>query len=273
MLKLKKGEYLPQVGIEYPTDDPYKRLVPVNKVRDLEFDANYPYLDDTLSFKLQHIAADFVVFVLLNLINRFRYGMRYRGRKVLRRYRKLFSDGVISICNHCFPYDGAAVSQVLRHRIWIPMLQDHFNGDQAWYLKYFGGIPVPSDFGGLRKFNEAFDELHRRKQWIHVFPEARNWHFYKPLKPFRKGAFSMAYKYNVPILPLVITYRERKGIYKLFAKPEIPLMTITIGEPIFPDCTRPRKEEVDRLLKESHVRMCGMAGIEENPWPAFWDEV
>ncbi|MCQ2173867.1 MAG: 1-acyl-sn-glycerol-3-phosphate acyltransferase [Bacteroidales bacterium] len=271
-LKLRKGVYLPDVGIDYPTDDPYARLVPVRKLRDLKFDDTYTYLDDSLSFRLQHILADLVVYVPLMLSDVFRYGMRFRNRKVLRKYRREFAGGVIAVCNHCYPHDGAAVARILGHRLRTPMLQDHFNGDQAWYLKYFGGIPVPDDFGGLRKFNEAFDEIHRRKEWILVFPEARNWHFYKPVKPFRKGAFTMAYKYGVPVLPLNISYRERKGIYRLFGKPEIPLLTLTVGEPLFPDRSRPRKDEVERLLREAHASVCDMAGIIENPWPAFWNE-
>ncbi|MCQ2335861.1 MAG: 1-acyl-sn-glycerol-3-phosphate acyltransferase [Paludibacteraceae bacterium] len=272
MLKLKKGIYLPDVGIEYPTDDPYKRLVPVKKVKDIAFDANYTYLDDSLSFKIQHFLNDFIAFVHLYIVNKIVYGMHYRGREILKKYRKEFSNGVVSICNHCYRYDGAAIAQAFRRHIWIPMLKDHLAGNDAWLLKYFGGIPVPDDLGGMRKFNQAFDELHRRKQWILVFPEARNWYFYKPIKPFKKGAFSMAYKYNIPILPINISYRKRTGIYRLFGKKETPLLTLTIGEPIFPDITRPHKDEVDRLLRESHAAMCEMAGIEENPWPPFWNK-
>lgn len=271
-LKLRPGEYLPETGIEYPTDDPYARIVPVNKLTDIKFDASYEFLDDSLSFKLQHILADLVVFVPLLYVNKVKFGLRVRNRAALRRHRKDFRNGVVIVCNHCFQYDGAAIQQVLHHRIWTPMLADHLNGDQAWYLKYFGGIPLPDDFGGLRKFNEAFDELHRRKQWICVFPEARNWHYYKPVKPFRKGAFTMAYKYDVPILPLNISYRKRTGIWKLFAKEEIPLMTMTIGEPIFPDRSKARKDEVDRLLRAAHKAVCDMGGIIENPWPASWNE-
>lgn len=271
-LKLRPGEYLPDAGIDYPTDDPYARIVPVNKLTDHKFDASYTYLDDSLSFKLQHILADLVVFIPLLYVNKVKFGMRVNGRSKLRRYRKQFRDGVIIVCNHCFQYDGAAIQQTLHHRIWTPMLPDHLNGDQAWYLKYFGGIPVPEDFGGLRKFNEAFDELHRRKQWICVFPEARNWHYYKPVKPFRKGAFTMAYKYDIPVLPLNISYRKRSGIWKLFDKEEIPLMTMNIGDPIFPDRSKPRKDEVERLLCEAHKAVCDMAGIIENPWPPTWNE-
>jgi 1-acyl-sn-glycerol-3-phosphate acyltransferase len=102
-----------------------------------------------------------------------------------------------------------------------------------------------------------------------VFPEEVRWNYYKPIRPFRKGAFTMAYKYNVPVIPFVITYRERKGLYRLFGKKSEPLMTLTVGEPLLPDRTHSRKEEVDGMRIKLHTQMEQMAGILENPWPAI----
>ena len=79
----------------------------------------------------------------------------------------------------------------------------------------------------------------------------------------------MAYKYNVPVIPFVITYRERKGLYKLFVKSSEPLMTLTVGEPLLPDRTRPRKEQVDAMRLKLHAQMERTAGIQNNPWPAI----
>ena len=93
---------------------------------------------------------------------------------------------------------------------------------------------------------------------------------YKPLRPFQKGAFTMSYKYGKPLLPCVITFRERKGIFRLFGPKELPLLTVTIGEPIIPDTTQPRKTEVERLRQVAHEQMTHMAGITHNPWPAAW---
>lgn len=80
----------------------------------------------------------------------------------------------------------------------------------------------------------------------------------------------MSYKYDKPILPCVITFRERKGIFRLFGPKELPLLTVTIGEPIYPDTTQPRKIEVDRMRDMAHTQMQQMAGIIDNPWPAAW---
>jgi 1-acyl-sn-glycerol-3-phosphate acyltransferase len=81
----------------------------------------------------------------------------------------------------------------------------------------------------------------------------------------------MAYRYNLPVIPMVLSYRPRTGIYKWFDKPEIPLVTLHVGEPLFPDLTRNVKEESHRLLLEAHAQMVRMAGIKHNPWPACGD--
>ena len=150
------------------------------------------------------------------------------------------------------------------------MFAPNFSTKDNFFLRVVGGIPIPEADKGIaaiKKFNEAFDEFHRRGYWFHIFPEAARWDFYKPLRPFQKGAFTMAYKYGMPLLPCVITYRERTGIYRLFAKKEIPLLQVEIGEPIFPDKTQARGQEVERMRTEAHLRMERMAGILHNSWP------
>ncbi len=273
-LEVNKGVYIPQPETDFPEDNPYKKLYPAKHLRELVFDENYTYLDKSLSFWLQRwIGYAFLVDFLIPLVNHTKFGLRIRGRNNLKKYRKELENGAITICNHCYRWDAPCVINALHFKkIWIPVYGDNLNGKDYWHIKHVGGIPVPDNMGGLKKFNQAFDELHEKKQWFHVFPEESRWNFYKPLRPFRKGAFSMAYKYNMPIVPMCITFRERKGIYKLLGKASEPLLTITIGEPIFPDCKAQRKDEVNRLLHLSHNILQKMAGITKNSWPAFINE-
>lgn len=273
-LEVKEGVYVPQPETDFPEDNPYKKLYPAKHLRELVFDENYTYLDKSFSFKLQRwIGYAFLVDFLIPLVNHTKFGLRIRGRKNLRKHRKVLENGAITICNHCYRWDAPIVINALHFKkIWIPVYGDNLNGKDYWHIKHVGGIPVPDNMGGLKKFNEAFDELHTKKQWFHVFPEESRWNFYKPLRPFRKGAFTMAYKYNMPIVPMCITFRERKGIYKLLGKPTEPLLTITIGEPILPNTQNHRKDEVDRLLHLSHSTLQNLAGITRNSWPAFINE-
>ena len=80
----------------------------------------------------------------------------------------------------------------------------------------------------------------------------------------------MAYKYALPVLPMVITFRPRTGWRKLFGKEE-PLLTIHVGDPIVPNLQVSRKEEASRMRDLAHKAMLDMAGILSNPWPSAID--
>lgn len=277
-MQVADGTYLPDMGIDYPTDDPYVRLYKPVYDRNIKIDADYPYINDTwqqklLNFTLWNLVLEFV----LRLLNRLRSGMRYEGRENLKKYKKELAGGYISLGNHCLRHDCEAIFHAIRAKrtVKIPMYAPNFNTKDNIFLRAVGGIPIPPAEEGLsamKKFNEAFDEFHRRGYSFHIFPEAAKWNFYAPIRPFQKGAFTMAYKYNMPLLPCVISYRPRTGIYRLFGPKNEPLITVHICEPILPDTTRPRKEEVERLRQEAHAAMVRAAGITHNPWTAAPDK-
>lgn len=270
-LKVKEGVYIPDIGIEYPTDDPYRRLVHVD-VEDssqgrFTFDENYPYLDDSLRFKLNLVVGWLVKWLFVTVINRAHFGVQIKGN--LRRYRKQLRNGAVCVCNHVFKFDALGVHSACQRfrQVRIPMYAKHFNGRSSWILRQVGGVPIPETREGVHKFNEAFDEFARRKMWFIVFPESVRWDVYTPIRPFKRGAFSMAYKYDRPVIPFVYTYRKRKGLYRLFGRKEFPCMTLHVGEPIWFDRSANRKDELDRVCRETHEAMVRMAGIEVNPWP------
>lgn len=272
-LRVTEGTYVPNVGITYPEDNPYEQLVKPKFTSHFTVDENYAFIDDSLSQRLNNfILVLLIVRFLMRIKLHIQMGIRYKGRDILKKYKKEFKNGVITIANHCYRLDCPCVLLAAKvpMNVKIPMFAPNFGTKDGFYMKTVGGIPIPDAEAGmaaLKKFNEAFDEFHRRGYWMHIFPEAKRWDFYKPLRPFQKGAFTMAYKYNMPILPCVISFRERTGIYKLFGDKNLPLLQVEIGEPIFPDTTQPRAGEVNRLLDTAHKQMEQMAGITVNPWP------
>lgn len=260
---------------KYP-DNPYTRLVKV-KVEDssqgrFQFDDTYPYLDDSFNYKFNRAVNAFVLRWLDNIYHRVCLGLRIEGRDILKKYKKELSKGGVSICNHVFREDTVMVCRALnRYRSFhLPMYAKHLNKSKIyyWMLRYLGGIPIAETSGGMREFNNALDTYNSRGEWIHVFPEEVRWDYYQYIRPFRKGAFTMAYKYNCPLVPIVVTFRDRKGFFRLTGPKDVPLFTIKILEPVFPDRTQTRKSDVERMLQEAHSRMVEGAGIKDNPWPA-----
>lgn len=270
--KVKEEVYVPEPPEEFSGDNPFTKMAPIRgELKDIKFDGTYTYLDKSLKFKIMHILIYLTTWFLAFPLNRIRFGLRIEGREKIRRNRKLFSNGMMTVCNHVHRWDMICVLQAMRYRMaWIPMYAQPFRGKDGYLMKYIGGLAIPDEHSGLRKFSKALNELHAGKKWFHIFPESCSWRFYAPLRPFKIGAFNMAYRFAIPVVPLMISFRPRTGWRKLFGNRE-PLITIRVGDPILPDLNAPRKEEAARMRDTAHKTMLDMAGIVSNPWPSTID--
>ncbi|MCR5049848.1 MAG: 1-acyl-sn-glycerol-3-phosphate acyltransferase [Paludibacteraceae bacterium] len=288
-LKVAEGIYIPPVTTNYPEDEPYVGLY--QPVYDRDFpavDANYPYFDDSFHNRWRMFWSYAFILRPLGWMLRLKYGLRWQieGEKGwrrsscgVRRWLRQFdlSRGAITVANHCYRHDCASVLTSIHasHHTRIPMFAPNFRTKDQLFLCRVGGIPIPAAEEGLsamKAFNSAFDQYNERGYWFHIFPEAKRWDWYKPLRPFQKGAFTMAYKYNKPILPFAITYRPRTGIFRWFGPANEPLTQVIIGKPIYPDTTQPRAVETERLRELTHETICRLAGITNNTWPAKPDK-
>lgn len=270
--KVKEEVYVPEPPEEFSGDKPFTRMAPIRgDLKDIKFDGTYTYLDKSLKFKIWHLLIYLTTWFVAFPLNRIRYGLKIEGREKIRKNKDILANGVMTVCNHVHRWDMICVMQAMRYRkAWIPMYAQPFRGKDGFLMKNIGGIAIPEEQSGLRAFDQALDELHANKQWIHIFPESCSWKFYAPLRPFKIGAFNMAYRYSLPIMPLVISFRPRTGWRKLFSKNE-PLLTIHVGDPIVPDLNTPRKKEAERMRELAHKTMLKMAGIVSNPWPSGID--
>ena len=270
--KVREEVYVPEPPEEFSGDNPFVKMAPIRGERkDIKFDETYPYLDKSLTFRIWHFLIYLVTWLVAFPANWIRFGIKIEGREKIRRNRELFANGMMTVCNHVHRWDMICVLQAMRYRrAWIPMYAQPFRGKDGFLMKAIGGVAIPEELSGLRAFDKAMDELHANKQWIHLFPESCSWRFYAPLRPFKTGAFNMAYRHGLPVVPLVISFRPRTGWRKLFGKGE-PLLTIHVGDPIVPDLTVPRKAEVARIRDLAHQTMLDMAGIVSNPWPSSID--
>ena len=270
--KVREEVFVPEPAAEFSGDNPFTKMAPIRgELKDIKFDGTYTYLDKSLKFKIVHFFIYFFTWILAFPLNKIRYGIRIEGREKIRQNRKLFANGVMTVCNHVHRWDMICVLQAMRYRkAWIPMYAQPFRGKDGFLMKSIGGIAIPEERSGLREFDKALDELRAAKQWIHIFPESCSWKFYAPLRPFKIGAFNMAYRYALPVIPMIISFRPRTGWRTLFLKDE-PLLTIHVGDPILPDLNASRKEEVARMRNAAHKTMLDMAGIVSNPWPSAID--
>ncbi|MCR4939879.1 MAG: 1-acyl-sn-glycerol-3-phosphate acyltransferase [Treponemataceae bacterium] len=265
---VKDGTFIPDTGIKYPDKSDQFIYEPVFIKERRTIDKDYPFEDKSFSAKFRHFIIYAGIFTVVFLLNPLVYGLKIKGKENIRKNRKLFKNGAITVCNHVYRWDFLAVLQAVKYRqLCFPARSDLVFTTDAYQVLGAGGIPLPETISASKKFNEAFDHMHEKKKWIHVFPESCRWDFYQPIRPFKAGAFTFAYKYQIPVIPMVISYRPRTGFYKIFKKKrKLPLITLTIGKPCMPDLSLPRKHSSQKLLEQVHASMVEMAGIKQNCW-------
>jgi 1-acyl-sn-glycerol-3-phosphate acyltransferase len=269
--------YVPDLGLVYP-EQPDGRMVEFKVVHDIKLDDDYPYLDKSFKFRIKRFLVYFVLFTVGLFITAARAGLKREGKKNLKKYRHILKNGALTVCNHVHRWDFIMITQTFLKPMFFPVWKEQLKSPDAGLIRYAGGIPVPDEIHQIKFFNKAFDEIAAKKIWIHAFPESSRFDFYQPIRPFKKGVFTMAHRYNLPVIPMAYSYRKPRfpftilnAIRPLMGRQKKPMLTLRIGEPLFIDTTLPRKEAVAKLRKECHEAVVRLAGITDNKYPAEGD--
>jgi len=236
-------------------------MITVKRIFKTNFDEKYPYYKKGFGVKFKRAA----LFVFMNLIMfplcTIRYGLRIHGRKNLKKYKEHFKDGAITVCNHVLMWDNICVMKALRpHLPYVPVWSTNFEGPNGPFIRWGGGIPVPThSMRAMASFQRGIEGVLDDKKWLHFFPEGSMWFYYPDIRPLKKAVFKFAVRYNRPVIPMTISFRPCRGVYKIFGKK--PLADLNIGEPVFPDKSLPQTEAIGKMQAEVYHIMQGMNGI------------
>ena len=253
-------QYRPNLGYVYPEQSD-EHMITVKHIVDTNFDDNYNYLDKSLWYKIKRvilwICLQLVAFPFISLY----HGLKIYGRKNIKKNKKLFKKGAITISNHVLMLDYLCVLKGIRpHLQYHPGWATNFEGKNRMFIRWVGGIPVPTNnYKAMAKFSKTIDEVLENDKWLHFFPEGSMWFYYPDIRPIKKAVFKFAVKHNKPLIPMAIRFRERKGLYKLFGKK--PCASLYIGEPMLPNLDLPFNEAVEEMRVKAYHEMQVLAGI------------
>ena len=238
-----------------------EHMIDVKHLRDVNLDVNYPYLQKSFWFKCQRVLLHICQYSVLPIVLWLRHGLRIHGRKKLKANKELFRDGLLTISNHVFMWDYICIMIALRPRLgFFPAWKTNMEGPNGPLIRMAGGIPIPTDsMRSMFKFKAAMDEVFERGDWMHFFPEGSMWFYYPDIRPLKKAVFKYAVTYDRPILPITLSFRPRKGLWKLIGK--TPLVDLNIGDPLFHDKALPKLEAVKKLQQEAYHTLQVMNGI------------
>ena len=252
------------------TDEHY---LEVKKNNGLVFDKNYPFIDKSKSFKRKRWWFNVFYHVMLAPVTYAKIGLKIKGKNNLKKYKDVLNQGVVSVCNHIHLFDYLGIKAAISPNnpdvlIWAPNIRGEFGGP----MRLLGGIPIPeNDVAATVAYIDTVQNYINNGGWLHIYPEGSMWEFYAPIRPFKKGAAYFACLCNKPILPMAYSYRKpgwfRGKVCKQPAK-----LTLTIGEPIYPNNDLPKHEKEADLTKRSHDAVCRLAGIDpkDNIYPPIF---
>ena len=187
-------------------------------------------LHHSIIYKILSSLLYLIAYPILFLLTKIWMGLKIEGRENLNKV----GDEYITVANHINMIDCAMITLSIFPRIpYFLTLQSNLEIPIIKYLvMLFRGIPIPRTLAGKEKMINTIDGLLKRGEVVGIYPEGHLIPYYDGIREFKNGAFNFAVKNQVPILPIVFTYREPEGIIKKFKKR--PFITLTILEPEYP---------------------------------------
>lgn len=223
-----------------------KTVSKAKKNRQLRKKICFPYLKRGLSFFFYY----FIAFPLLWVFMIFFMGVRIKNRKKL----KNIKGGAVLVSNHVHNLDAAMSGMAaFPKKPVFTGIRDNFRLPIAgFFVNILGTVPVPETMDETRIFLYELSKQARSGRFIHFFPEGELIKFDDELRPFKKGAFQIAEEASVPVVPIGISFHPKTSIFPLFA----PNRTVlTVGEPIYPDIFKLKKDSIQSLNEASFESM------------------
>lgn len=168
--------------------------------------------------------------------------------------------GAIITCNHFNPFDSFSIEQTFRlsgkandkklHIVIREGNYTNFPGLYGFFFRNCDTLPLSSNKRTMIEFMKAVDTILQRGDFILIYPEQSMWWNYRKPKPLKNGAFKMAAKNNVPVIPIFITMEDSDIIGEDgFAVQEY---TINIEKPIYPDESLSLKDNAEMMKEQNY---------------------
>ena len=223
----------------------------------------YPLMPDDVDYLNKKLISKIKNRIANRLGTRFFDRMIKGGQLVIKDVRGIenflaVKGGKIVTCNHFNPCDNYAVWMALRKHMGTRMLYkviregNYTNPPKPFglFMRHCNTLPLSSQMATMKKFMEATKTLLSRGETILIYPEQSMWYNYRKPRPMQDGAFSLAVRNNVPVVPIFITMRDSDRL----DGDGFPIQeyTLNILPAIYPDSTLSGAQDKERMRKENY---------------------
>ena len=181
----------------------------------------YPLMPDQIDYLNEKFSNKIKNKIANTLGARFFDKMIAKGQLVIKEVRGIenfaaVQGGRIVTCNHFSVGDNYAVWVALRDYMDGKMLYkviregNYTNPPKPFglFMRHCNTLPLSSRKATMIKFMKAFAELMKRGETVLIYPEQGMWWNYRKPRPMQDGAFSLAIRNKVPVVPVFITMED-----------------------------------------------------------------
>ncbi len=151
-------------------------------------------------------------------------------------------NGAMVTCNHFSPCDNYILFHCIRkylprkylYKIIREGNYTNFPGLYGFLFRHCNTLPLSRNRRTMINFSSALQTLLKRGETVLIYPEQEMWWNYKKPRPFKEGAFKMACRAGVPVIPAFITMQDDKERKDVHGYP-LQRHTVHILPPIYPD--------------------------------------
>lgn len=173
---------------------------------------------------------------------------------------KSVKTGAMITCNHFNPFDSFTIEKVFRstkqHRskkLYKVIREGNYTNFPGFYGFLFRNadtLPLSSNKRTMVNFMKAVDVILKKGDFILIYPEQSMWWNYRKPKPLKDGAFKMATRSNVPVVPIFITMEDSD----IIGEDGFPIQeyTVNIEKPIYPDPEKSEKENTVMMKDKNY---------------------
>lgn len=168
------------------------------------------------------------------------------------------TSGAIITCNHFNAFDSFAIQLAYdasnqKNRTFYRVIREgnytSFPGFYGFLMRHCNTLPLSSNPNTMKKFMASTGKLLQDGHFVLVYPEQSMWWNYRKPKPLKRGAYTLAAKNKVPVLPCFITMKDsdilgEDGFY-------VQEYTIHISPPIYPDPAKSSIQNASSMLNQN----------------------
>ena len=179
--------------------------------------------------------------------------------------------GAVITCNHMNPYDSFIMQRVFdlserRGRMYRVIREGNYTSFPGFYgflMRNCDTLPLSSVFSTMKLFVRAADKALADGNCLLIYPEESLWWNYRKPKPLKIGAFDLADRSGVPVVPCFITLNDDARV----GEDGFPIQhyTVHVGSPVYPDRSLSKQASRERMrnatfsfMKETYERVYGI---------------